>query len=145
MEVKASESIAKRSLTTGHLLITMPKFDPNEKAFLISSREKKQKNKKREKNIKSPTTTLLNENLSCHQNNNSKQLKYGLQEELLQEATQSLTGPVQYQNIVKEKNHEVDTPTLDMIESSTRWTKQGGGYNNNDGINCDDDEPPEMF
>ena len=136
VEVKASESTAKRSLTTGHLLVTMPKYDPNEKAFLLS---------KKNSNLRNQNSTF---NLSSNSSNNSgnqrqqqlRSSKCGLQETLLQEARQTLSGTVQYHNIVqKNGNDDDDEAVLDMVESSTRRKIKGLIF---DALT---DEPPQMF
>lgn len=141
VEVKASISTAKRSTTTGHLLITMPKFNPNEKAFLISN----DKTKKDKKYVMTSSSSLLHS--GKHSSTNC-----GLQEELVQEAKQSLSGPVQYRNITNHHFSNEAKNKLDMVESSTRrTTKQQQQQqcvvddDKHKNVEKIDDEPPSMF
>ena len=137
VEVKASESTAKRSLTTGHLLVTMPKYDPNEKAFLLS---------KNSSNLRKQNDTFNSLSNSGYSSGNQRQRhrqlrpsNCGLQETLLQEAKkQTLSGTVQYHNIVQKNNN--DETSLDMVESSTRRKTKALIRDE-----LTDDEPPQMF
>jgi hypothetical protein len=95
LEVKAEDSTAKRSLTTGHLLITMPKFNPNDTAYL-KSRYLLSKNDK-SKSGKFNETSNVKER---RQPSYSK----GLQQQLVEEAQKEALGPVHIRNIVSEKD-----------------------------------------
>ena len=148
MEVKASESTAKRSLTTGHLLITMPKFDPNEKAYLISKKGKEYVGDCSSNSSKNTTNT------TCRRSGTSSHNGRGLQEVLLQEAKKNLSvSPVEYRNIVT-NNHTSSVGgndgvhhRLDLVESSSRRKNNGNTTNLTIAnlVSVDDEDPPQMF
>jgi hypothetical protein len=167
IEVKAEQSTAKRSLTSGHLLVTMPKFNPKDKAFV----------KKQQHDSSSPLLVGNNcgkkgmgmgmgmDNVGSVSNNTKRQSSYSngksLQHTLLQDAKRSLVGTVQLKNIVSERfggikyeqneisNTNSNVHNLDMVESSTRSTKKvlSGEVecSSSSSSNGDNDEPPPMF
>ncbi len=152
IEVKAEDSTAKRSLTTGHLLITMPKFNPKDQAFIVN----KEKRKSQSSSVISKGKYGGGNDIQrLVRKNKSK----GLQQELLRDAQRTLVGTVQLNHIVKErhddmrcsKDKEISTkfsPALDLVELSTR-TKLGVEENKastlTDKNNYDEEGPPPMF
>lgn len=152
VEVKAEESTAKRSLTTGHLLITMPKFNPKDETFIVPKR-KQEHHKQQHQNLRNSCSKSKRKESSEHC------INVGLQQKLLNDAQKSLTGPVQIRNIVKHQSHyESDSSnmginptdistnngsTIGLVESSTTWK-----VSKEESSCCsaeDDNVPPPMF
>lgn len=132
IEVKADESSAKRSLTTGHLLIIMPKFNLNNNAFLTKQQPKED--------------TAKRDNISMKEKKSGR--CRGLQHELL-DAHKNLKGPVQIRNIVSVHNGGIQTKETDdsninlgLVESSSKKIIRKSVYDENRNI---DDDPPPMI
>jgi hypothetical protein len=156
LEVKAEESTAKRSLTTGHLLIIMPKFNPKDEAFIVPKR-KQERHKQQHQHLRSSSSKSKRKQISGRRTN------IGLQQQLLNDAQKSLTGPVEIRNIVKQQpHHESDhsntgvnatnistanCATIGLVESSTTWKGSMNGRSKE--LSCcsieDDNGPPPMF
>ena len=171
IEVKAEQSMAKRSLTSGHLLVTMPKFNPKDKAFI-----------KKQQHESSPPLLVDNcgkkgmgidmDNVGSVSNDTKRQSSHSngksLQHTLLQDAKRSLVGTVQLKNIVSERfggikyeqseisrNTNSNEHNLDMAESSTHSTKKvlsgevecssSSSSSSSRSSNTDNDEPSPMF
>lgn len=156
VEVKAEKSVAQRSLTTGHLLITMPKFNPNDQAFIVNHHYDDNSCGSKRIDVKK-------------QNVNNEKSHQCLQQELIEEAQKqlSLKGPVKIKNIVSPSTHHVDDNADDrtyhniiidkkicpgLLELESRTTCKIKEMNscssiNDEGVSCREtlDEPPPMF
>jgi len=107
VEVKAEESTAKRSTTTGNLLISMPKCNFKDNAFMIQPKKK--------------------EGAALPSSKSTKGRRTCMQQELLRDATNAtLKGPVQIKGIISgnsNKMNENEDIRLDMVESHTKLKK----------------------
>lgn len=131
VEVKSEESSAQRSSTTGHLMVQMPKVICESSCNIIEV----SKQKRNEKKTSGKTTTEAKGKIS-------------LQQEMILEAQNNLTGPVTLKGLVKEKDggvgHAEDScaSKLDMVECSSRRTFNSMSIQDETLANNDDDESP---
>ena len=137
-EVKSEASTAQRSTTTGHLLITMPKCDPdcNVLDAFPAVKESINIDQKRSKT----------DGNACTRNGR----KIGLQQAMIQEAKETLKGPVTLYGLVKESDggirQENIVRPLDLVESSSKRIPKKedvecGTIDDSD----DDEEPPPLL
>ena len=142
-EVKATESVAQRSITTGNLLVSMPKIDPEENMLQIRAYTKAKEREVEER--------------SRNSQNNKMSGKTVLASDMLQDAEKMLKKSVCIEGIVDKKHWGVGQPPkrhdLDMKVFSTQWNAQkvttgrilkGEGSSIFESTN-DEDAPPPLF
>jgi len=131
-EVKSEQSVAQRSTTTGHLLLTMPKCNPEEYVFGTVSQQMKNK--------------TISENLMTRQKGRS-----GLSQDMFKAASKPLTGSVRIDGLLVGK-HSKDQPKklanrLDMKELCTVRKRSGDEPSDicSSETSSEYDEPPPPF
>jgi len=149
-EVRSEDSTAQRSTTTGHLLLTMPKIDPNENMVSVraASRYKEEmaaSKQKKEKENAGVDYSKASSRVGPKDSNTSA----GLASDMLKEATKQLKGSVRIAGLVDERHggvkQEPNSGVVDMkAVSSTRKAKPQDGSTDTDNDD-DSDEPPAMF
>ena len=142
-EVRAEDSTAQRSATTGHLLLIMPKVNKDENMVSVRAARRHKEEKEAAGRKEREETGITRPPDSS---------RTGLASEMMEEATkQTLTGSVCVEGLVDEKNGGVKQEhclgfgiDVEMkAVSSTRAVKPQDEGNGDD--DSDSDEPPPIF
>jgi len=148
-EVRAEDSTAQRSATTGHLLVIMPKVKEDENMISIRAARRHREEKE------AAAAEAKKERQEIGSNKSSNPLSTGLASAMMEEATQQTTlkGSVCIEGLVDKKHGGVKQETslgcgVDgemKAVSSTRAVKLQGDVVDDDSDGSDSDEPPPIF
>lgn len=140
-EVKAEESTAQRSATTGHLLVSMPKVDPEEN--MISVRAVR---RAREREAADAAAAAA----SADRKTRAGKKKNGLGMDMMKEAAEQLRGSVRIDGLVEPRLGGVrreERPRCDMgmKEVATQRNRESARLAEANPESGDEDAPPPMF